>query len=52
MTLPFVLHGVFTAVEETLAEAVESEVRRVTWILPMFETNSRQIFLKFDRFSS
>ncbi len=29
MTLPCVLHGVFTAVEVTLAEAFEGEVRSV-----------------------
>jgi hypothetical protein len=52
MTLPFVRHGVFTAVEGTLAEAVESEVRRIVAILSMFDSNSRHIFLKFERFSS
>src|SRR5687768_1916943 len=52
MTLPCVLHGVFTAVETTLAEALEGDVRSVLSILRMFETSFRRPFLKFERFSS
>jgi hypothetical protein len=37
MTLPFVFHGVFTAVEATLAEAFEGEVRSMSSILCLFE---------------
>jgi len=53
-TLPFVPHGVFTAVfsSGTLAEPIEGEVRRIVAILSMFDSKSRQIFLKFERFSS
>ena len=47
-----VLHGVFTAVEDTLAEALEGEVRSVPSILRMFEASFRRLFLKFERFSS
>jgi hypothetical protein len=54
MTLPFVPHGVFTAavLAGTLAGALEGGVRRIMAILSMFDSNSRQIFLKFERFSS
>src|SRR5205085_5830677 len=52
MTLPLVLHGVFTAVEDRLAKAFEGEVRSVPWILRMFEPSFRRLFLKFERFSS
>jgi hypothetical protein len=52
MTLPCVLHGVFTAVEGTLAEAFEGEVRSVLSILRMFDASFRRPFLKFERFSS
>jgi hypothetical protein len=52
MTLPFVPHGLVAAVEGTLAGPVESEVRRIAAILSMFDSNSRHIFLKFERFSS
>jgi hypothetical protein len=52
MTLPLVLHGVFTVVGETLAEALEGEVRSVSWILRMFEASFQRVFLKFERFSS
>jgi hypothetical protein len=52
MTLPFVPHGVFTAVEGTLAAPIESRVRRIVAILSMFDSKSRHIFLKFERFSS
>jgi hypothetical protein len=52
MTLPFVFHGVFTAVEGRLAAAFEGEVRSVLWILRMFEASFRRPFLKFERFSS
>jgi hypothetical protein len=52
MTLPCVLHGVFTAVEVTLAEAFEGEVRSVPLIFRMFEASFRRVFLKFERFSS
>ena len=52
MTLPLVLHGVFTAVEDTLAEAFEGEVGSVPSILRMFEASFRRVFLKFERFSS
>src|SRR5256885_965042 len=52
MTLPLVLHGVFTAVEGTLAEAFEGEVRSVLSILRMFEPSFQRVFLKFERFSS
>jgi hypothetical protein len=51
-TLPFVPHGVFTAASGTLAGPVEGEVRRIVAILSMFDSKSRQIFLKFERFSS
>src|SRR5205085_1520539 len=49
-TLPFVPHGVFTAVfsSGTLAEPIEGEVRRIVAILSMFDSKSRQIFLKFE----
>jgi hypothetical protein len=36
MSLPFVLHGVFTAVEGTLAGSLECEVRRMGQILATF----------------
>jgi len=52
MTLPCVFHDVFIAVADTLAEAIEGEVGSVLWILRMFETNLRRVFLKFERFSS
>src|SRR5215218_2682002 len=52
MTLPCVLHGIFTAVEVTLAGAFEGEVRSVLSILRMFEESFRRPFLKFERFSS
>jgi hypothetical protein len=52
MTLPCVLHGIFTAVEVTLAEPFEGEVRSVLSILRMFEESFRRPFLKFERFSS
>jgi hypothetical protein len=52
MTLPLVLHGVFTAVGNTLAKAFEGEVRSVLSILRMFEPSFRRLFLKFERFSS
>jgi hypothetical protein len=52
MTLPCVLHGIFTAVEETLAEAFEGGVRSVLSILRMFEASFRRVFLKFERLSS
>jgi hypothetical protein len=52
MTLPFVPHDVLIANDDTLAVAVEGEVGLVRWILRMFETSCRRIFLKFDRFSS
>jgi hypothetical protein len=52
MTLPFVPHEILFAVEDTLAEAVEGEVRSVRSILRMFETSFRRLFLKFERFSS
>jgi len=52
MTLPLVLHGVFTAVEERLAEAFEGEVRSLPSILRMFEQSFPRVFLKFERFSS
>jgi len=41
MILPLVLHGVFTAVEDTLAEAFEREVRSVLSILCMFKPSFR-----------
>src|SRR5215213_6934829 len=52
MTLPCVLHGIFTAVEDTLAEPFEGEVRWVLSILRMFDASFRRAFLKFERFSS
>src|SRR3954466_13873972 len=52
MTLPLVLHGVFTVVEDTLAKAFEGEVRSVLSILRMFEPSFQRAFLKFERFSS
>jgi hypothetical protein len=52
MTLPFVLHGVFTVVADTLAAAIEGGVRSVPSILRMFEASFQRIFLKFERFSS
>src|SRR5438270_2900579 len=52
MTLPLVLHGVFPAVEERLAEPVEGRVGSVAWILRMLEASFRRLFLKFERFSS
>jgi hypothetical protein len=53
MTLPFVPSSFFAAVvEETLADAIEGEVRSVRWILRMFEPSFRRLFLKFERFSS
>src|SRR5215208_6372354 len=52
MTLPCVPHGVFTAVEDTLAEAFEGEVGSVRLILRMFEASFRRGFLKFEPFSS
>src|SRR2546423_10004909 len=52
MTLPLVLHGVFTAVEDTLAEAFEGEVRSLLSILRMFEPSFRRVLLKFERLSS
>src|SRR5258708_20971464 len=52
MTLPFVPHAIPFAVEDTLAEAVEGEVRSERSILRMFETSFRRLFLKFERFSS
>jgi hypothetical protein len=52
MTLPLVPHGVLTAVVETLAEPLESEVGSVSLILRMFEASFQRIFLKFERFSS
>src|SRR6185295_8618058 len=53
-TLPFVPHGVFAAafLPGTLAGSFEGEVRRIAAILSMFDSKSRQIFLKFERFSS
>jgi hypothetical protein len=52
MTLPLVLHGVFTVVVDTLAEAFEGEVGSVPSILRMFDASFRRAFLKFERFSS
>jgi len=52
ITLPLVFHGVFTAVEETLAEPLEGEVGSVASILRMLETSCPRLFLKFERFSS
>jgi hypothetical protein len=52
MTLPLVLHGVFTAVDETLAEALEGEVGSMRSILRIFDSTLRRLFLKFERFSS
>src|ERR1043165_7613624 len=52
MTLPLVLHGVFPAVEATLAEALEGEVGSVLLILRMLEASCLRLFLKFERFSS
>jgi hypothetical protein len=52
MTLPLVLHGVFPAVETTLAEPLEGEVRSVLLILRMLEASCLRLFLKFERFSS
>ena len=52
MTLPRVFHDVFIAVVDTVAESIEGEVGPVRWIFSMFETNLRQVFLTFDRFSS
>ena len=52
MTLPLVLHDVFTAVEAKLAEAFEGEVRSVPLILRMLEASCPRLFLKFERFSS
>jgi hypothetical protein len=53
-TLPFVPHGVFAAasLSGTLAGSFEGGVRRIVAILSMFDSKSRQIFLKFERFSS
>jgi hypothetical protein len=51
MTLPLVLHGVFPAVEATLAEPLEGEVRSVPLILRMLEASCLRLFLKFERFS-
>jgi hypothetical protein len=52
MALPFVPSSFFAAREDTLAEAVEGEVRSVRSILRMFEASFRRLFLKFERFSS
>jgi hypothetical protein len=52
MTLPLVLHGVFTAVEGRLAKPFEGEVRSVPSILRMLEASFLRLFLKFERFSS
>jgi hypothetical protein len=52
ITRPLVLHGVCTAVDEKLAEALEGEVRWIATILLMFESSFRRLFLKFERFSS
>src|ERR1700752_3038732 len=52
MALPLVFHGVFTAVEVTLAEPLEGEVGSVPWILRMLEASCLRLFLKFERFSS
>jgi hypothetical protein len=52
MALPFVPSSFFAALEDTLAEAVEGEVRSVRSILRMFEASFRRLFLKFERFSS
>src|SRR5947209_8312935 len=52
MTLPFVPHAIAIADDDTLAEAVEGEVRSVRSILRMFEPSFRRLFLKFERFSS
>jgi hypothetical protein len=52
MALPFVPSSWFAALEDTLAEAVEGEVRSVRSILRMFEASFRRLFLKFERFSS
>jgi hypothetical protein len=52
MTLPLVLHGVFTAVEGRLAKPFEGEVRSVPSILRMLEASFPRLFLKFERFSS
>jgi hypothetical protein len=52
IALPLVLHGVFAAVEDTLAEGFEGEVRSMSSILRMFEPSFRRLFLKFERFSS
>ena len=52
MTLPFVPHDCPIAVEDTLAEALEGEVRSVRSILRMFDSSFQRVFLKFERFSS
>ena len=52
MTLPLAFHDVSTVVEDTLADAIEGEVRSVLWILRMFDSNLQRLFLKFERFSS
>jgi hypothetical protein len=52
MALPFVPSSWFAALEDTLAEAFEGEVRSVRSILRMFEASFRRLFLKFERFSS
>jgi hypothetical protein len=52
MTLPFVPSSLVAALEDTLAEAIEGEVRSVRSILRMFEPSFRRFFLKFERFSS
>jgi hypothetical protein len=50
MTLPLLPHGVVrAAVEGTLAKALEGEVRCMPLFLSIFESSSRQIFLKFER---
>jgi hypothetical protein len=52
MTLPLAFHELSAVVEDTLAEAIEGEVRSVLSIFRMFDSNSRRLFLKFERFSS
>src|SRR3569623_1553421 len=52
MTLPRLIHGVSTAVDDKLAEAHEGEVRWTATLLLMIKPSFRRLFLKFERFSS
>jgi hypothetical protein len=52
MTLPLAFHVLSAVVEDTLADAIEGEVRSVLLIFRMFDSNPQRLFLKFERFSS